>query len=55
MFTSALTKLIDFIFEDNYQSLDHYIIANDPQSTEDVERLEREYDRRRRANFFTIE
>lgn len=32
-----------FSTTDSYGSLDEYILANDPQSTHDVERLEREY------------
>jgi len=37
---------------DSYWSLEAYISANNPQSTEDVERLEYEFERRKQMNFF---
>ena len=53
MFKELIAKIREALAEgDAYWNLEAYISANNPQSTEDVERLEHEFERRKQMNFF---
>jgi hypothetical protein len=44
MFTHALNAFLNFFKVDNSdQNLDHYIVARNPQSPDDIDRLTREF------------
>ena len=40
---NSLSNIVSFILRDRSESLEQYIVANDPQNTAQVEHLERQY------------
>jgi hypothetical protein len=40
---NSLSSIVSFILRDRSQTLEQYILANDPQNSSQVEQLEREY------------
>jgi len=39
----SLSNIVSFILRDRSQTLEQYILANDPQNSSQVEQLEREF------------